>query len=199
MAGKPLNPVLKLVLELGPVFAFFLTYRLSTADPALPAEQAELARMIFATSVFIPLVLAALAVSWWISRTLPKMAALTALVVVVFGGLTIALKDDTFFKMKPTIIYGLFAVILGVGLMRGQSYLQYLMGEVFRMKSAGWMLFTRRFALYFACLAVANELVWRTQDTDTWVTFRTFVLPLATFVFILTQAPLLGRYMEKDE
>ncbi len=199
MAEKPLNPVVKLALELGPVFAFFLTYRLSSADPGLTPEKAELSRMIFATSVFIPLVLASLAVSWWLTRSLPKMAALTALVVVVFGGLTIALRDDTFFKMKPTIIYGLFAVILGIGLMRGQSYLQYLMGEVFSMKREGWMLFTRRFALFFACLAVVNEVVWRSQDTDTWVNFRTFVLPLTTFVFILTQAPLLGRYMEKDE
>lgn len=196
---KQLKPFVKLLLELGPMLAFFLVFRLSSAEEGLPSSEAELSRMILATSVFIPLTILSLAVSWYLTRSLPRMTALTALVVVVFGGLTIWLRDDTFFKMKPTILYTLFALILGFGLLRGQSYLQYLLGEAMPMKHEGWMIFTRRFALFFIGLAVVNELVWRNIDTETWVTFRTFVLPFVTFGFLISQAPLLNRYMEKPE
>ncbi|HEU0221938.1 MAG TPA: septation protein A [Paracoccaceae bacterium] len=193
MAARPIHPALKIALELGPVAGFFLAYRFA-------GERAsDVDRIVVATALFVPLVLASVAVSWRLTRSLPRMAALTAIVVVIFGGLTIWLHDDTFVKMKPTIIYGLFAAILGAGLLRGQSYLQYLMGEVMPMRAEGWMTFTRRFALFFLCLALLNEAVWRTQSTDMWVNFKTFFLPLSTFGFIVTQMPLLTRHMEKGE
>jgi len=122
------------------------------------------------------------------------MAAITAVVVTVFGGLTLALKDDTFVKMKPTILYALFAGILGFGLLRGQSYLRYLMDELIPMQREGWMKFTRRFVVFYLALAVLNEIVWRGWGTDAWVNFRTFVLPAANFLFIMAQVPLFQRY-----
>ena len=122
------------------------------------------------------------------------MAVITAVVVTIFGGLTLILRDDTFVKMKPTILYGLFAGILLFGLIRGQSYLKYLMDELIPMSDAGWMKFTVRFVVFYLCLAVLNEIVWRTWGTDTWVDFRTFVLPVANVVFIMAQLPLFQRY-----
>ena len=122
------------------------------------------------------------------------MAVITAVVVTIFGGLTLVLRDDTFVKMKPTILYGLFAGILGFGLMRGQSYLKYLMDELIPMRDEGWMKFTLRFVVFYLALAVVNEVVWRGYGTDIWVNFRTFVLPAANFVFIMLQVPLFQRY-----
>ena len=133
----------------------------------------------------MPTILAALGASYALTRHLPKMAVITAVVVTIFGGLTLILRDDTFVKMKPTILYGLFAGILGFGLMRGQSYLKYLMDELIPMRHEGWIKFTVRFVVFYLCLAVANEVVWRAYGTDTWVNFRTFVLPAANFLFIM--------------
>ncbi len=126
------------------------------------------------------------------------MAVITAVVVTIFGGLTLILRDDTFVKMKPTILYGLFAGILGFGLLRGQSYLKYLMDELIPMRDAGWMKFTLRFVVFYLFLAALNEVVWRGYGTDTWVNFRTFVLPAANFVFIMAQVPLFQRYSVGD-
>ena len=109
------------------------------------------------------------------------MAVITAVVVTIFGGLTLILRDDTFVKMKPTILYCLFAGILGFGLMRGRSYLKYLIDEMIPMRHEGWIKFTRRFVVFYLGLAVLNEIVWRGWGTDTWVNFRTFVLPAANF------------------
>ena len=126
------------------------------------------------------------------------MAVITAVVVTIFGGLTLVLRDDTFVKMKPTILYSLFAGILGFGLLRGQSYLKYLMDELIPMRDEGWMKFTVRFVVFYLLLAVANEVVWRSYGTDTWVNFRTFVLPAANFLFIMAQVPLFQRYSLVD-
>ena len=146
----------------------------------------------------MPTILLALAVSWLLTRKLPRMAVITAVVVTIFGGLTLILRDDTFVKMKPTILYGVFAGILGFGLLRGQSYLKYLMDELIPMRDVGWMKFTVRFIVFYLLLAVANEVVWRGYGTDTWVNFRTFVLPAANFLFIMAQVPLFQRYSLAD-
>jgi intracellular septation protein len=100
--------------------------------------------------------------------------------------------------MKPTILYALFAGILGFGLLRGQSYLKYLMDELIPMRDEGWMKFTVRFVVFYLLLAVLNEVVWRSYGTDTWVNFRTFILPAANFLFIMAQVPLFQRYSLVD-
>lgn len=194
MAGRAIHPLLKLALEVGPIGVFFIAYRLAPADEALALEEQQLAAILFATAVFVPTIVAALGASYAITRKLPRMALWTAIIVTVFGGLTLALRDDTFVKMKPTINYTLFASILGFGLLRGQSYLRYLMDELIPMEVAGWMTFTRRIVVFWIVLAAANELVWRNLGTDTWVNFRTFVLPAANFAFIMSQLPLFQRH-----
>ena len=191
---RTLPPLLKLALEVGPIAVFFLAYRWAPVPEGLSVTERQLQQVIFSTQVFIPTILAALGISWLLTRHLPRMAVITAIVVVVFGGLTLILRDDTFVKMKPTILYGIFAAILGFGLLRGQSYLRYLMDEILPMAQEGWMTFTRRFVIFYLCLAVLNEIVWRGWGTDAWVNFRTFVLPLANIAFILAQIPLFQRH-----
>ncbi len=118
---------------------------------------------------------------------------MTALLVVVFGGLGIWFNDERFFKMKPTMIYLLFGGILGYGLLKGQSYLRTVMDGALPMDQTGWMILTKRFMMFFFGLAIANEAIWRTLSTDIWVNFKTFGLPIAMFAFIITQA-MLSRY-----
>jgi intracellular septation protein len=199
MAERHINPLLKLALEVGPIGIFFLAYRMAPLAEGLAEPERQLQQILFATAVFVPTILAALGLSDVLTRRLPRMAVITAVVVTIFGGLTLVLRDDTFVKMKPTILYGLFAGILGFGLLRGQSYLKYLMDELIPMQDAGWLKFTRRFVVFYIFLAVLNEVVWRTYGTDGWVNFRTFVLPAANFLFIMVQFPLLQRYAIADE
>ncbi len=198
MEQKQQNPIVKLVLEIGPILVFFLAYKFAPSTPGVSDEERQLEQILFATAVFIPLTLAALAYSWFTIRRLPKMAAITAVIVVIFGGIALWLRDATFIKMKPTIIYLVYSGTLGIGLLRGRSYLEYLMGEMMPLQPAGWMKFTKRFALFFLMLAVVNEAVWRSFDTDTWVTFKTFFLPFATFGFIFSQVGLFHKYAIPD-
>ena len=200
MEKKKIHPLLKMALELGPIMIFFLAYKFASVPDGASDEERQLSQLLFATGVFIPVILISLAISWVTTRGLPKMAVMTAVVVVVMGGLTLWLRDDTFIKMKPTILYTLFAGILGFGLMRGQSYLQYMMEDSMPLQPEGWTIFTQRFALFFLGLAIANEVVWRGFGTDTWVNFKTFALPVATFVFIFSQMGVFSKYaIEEDE
>ena len=199
MAARTIHPLLKLALEVGPIAIFFLAYRMAPVDEGLEVAERQLEQILFATAVFVPAILATLAASYVLTRKLPKMAVITAVVVTVFGGLTLILRDDTFVKMKPTILYALFAGILGWGLLRGQSYLKYLMDELIPMQDVGWLIFTRRFVAFYLFLAVLNEVVWRGWGTDVWVNFRTFVLPLANFGFVMAQVPLFTRYAAPAE
>jgi len=199
MAERRIHPLVKLALEVGPIGIFFLAYRLAPLPEGLPDAERQLQQILFATAVFVPTILAALALSFFLTRKLPRMAMITAVVVTIFGGLTLILRDDTFVKMKPTILYSLFAGILAFGLLRGQSYLKYLMDELIPMRDEGWMKFTVRFVVFYVCLAILNEIVWRMYGTDTWVNFRTFILPVANFLFIMVQLPLFQRYAVPDK
>ncbi|TPE53839.1 septation protein A [Amaricoccus solimangrovi] len=194
MAKRHIHPLLKIALEIGPIGVFFLAYRWAPVEAGLSVEARQLQQILFSTEIFIPTILAALGLSWVLTRHLPRMAVITAVVVTVFGGLTLILRDDTFVKMKPTILYGIFAGILGFGLLRGQSYLRYLMDEILPMRREGWMKFTRRFVVFYILLGVLNEVVWRVYGTDTWVDFRTFALPVANILFVMAQIPLFQRY-----
>ena len=129
--------------------------------------------------------LVALGIGYALTRHLPLMPVVTAIIVIVFGGLTLFLQDETFIKLKPTIIYVLFGVALLGGLVFGKPLLGMVFDSVFHLTDEGWRKLTLRWALFFLALAVLNEIVWRTQSTDIWVTFKVFgVLPL-TFVFAL--------------
>jgi len=119
---------------------------------------------------------------------------MTAILVVVFGGLGIWFNDDSFFKMKPTILYVMFAGTLAYGLLRGESYLQYVMDDAVPLQREGWMIFTKRLAIFFALLAITNELIWRNMSTDAWVNFKTFGLTSVMFVFFMSQMKLFNKY-----
>ncbi len=175
-----MNPAVKIAVEMGPLLAFFATYLAAGLMPA--------------TAVLMAAVAAALAISVWLEGRLPVMPLVTAGVVLVFGGLTLALADETFIKMKPTIINGLFAAALLGGLAAGRPLLPYVLGTVFQLDGAGWSKLSLRWAMFFVSVAVLNELVWRSFSTDTWVSFKVFgILPL-TLVFALAQTPLIRRH-----
>jgi intracellular septation protein len=181
MPQRPqLNPLLKLVLDLGPLVLFF----------AANGRYGIFA----ATGVFMAAVLAALLVSYVLTRRLPIMPVITAIIVVVFGGLTLVLHDATFIKVKPTIIYGLFGGVLIGGILFNKPLLGVVFDSLFHLSEEGWRKLTLRWAMFFFALAVLNEIVWRNVSTDTWVTFKVFgVLPL-TLLFGALQVPLVKRY-----
>jgi len=180
-AAKPqLNPLLKLAFDLGPLALFFF---------------ANSRYGIFvATGTFMVAVLAALAASYVLTRHLPIMPVVTAIVVLVFGGLTLILHNDLFIKLKPTIIYVLFGAVLLGGLFFGKSFLGVVFDSLFHLSEEGWRKLTVRWAFFFFVLAVLNEVVWRSTSTDVWVNFKVFgVMPL-TLAFGALQYPLLKKY-----
>ena len=178
---KPqLNPLLKLALDLGPLALFFF---------------ANTRYGIFvATATFMVAVLAALAVSFVMTRQLPIMPVVTAIIVVVFGGLTLFLHDATFIKVKPTIIYALFGAILIGGLVFNKPLLGVVFDSLFNLTDEGWRKLTLRWAIFFLVLAVLNEIVWRNTSTNVWVDFKVFGVTPLTLVFGALQVPLLKRY-----
>jgi intracellular septation protein len=181
MTSKPqLNPALKLALDLGPLLIFF----------AVNSRFGIFA----ATGAFMAAIVIALAVAYALTRHLPIMPLVTAIVVVVFGTLTLVLHDELFIKVKPTIIYVLFGFVLLLGLAFGKSLLGVVFDSVFHLTEEGWRKLTLRWALFFLMLALLNEIVWRTQTTDVWVSFKVFgVVPL-TFLFAALQYPLLTKH-----
>jgi intracellular septation protein len=199
MAERKINPVLKQVLELGPTLIFFLIY-MRLKDESFVFNDVTYSGFIVAALILVPLLLASIAALWWLTGTLSRMQIFVAVMVVFFGGLTAWFNDESFFKMKTTIVYGSFAVILGAGLWRGKSLLQWVMAEALPMKPEGWMILTRRLAMMFAALAIANEVIWRTQSTELWVKLETFAMPAALFLFLMLQFAMLSRYMiETDD
>jgi len=194
MTDRPINPILKTSLELGPTLVFFLLY-LRLKEKTFTFGGADYSGFIVATIVFIPILLASMGALWALTGKLSRMQVFTAFMVIFFGGLTAWFNDESFFKMKTTIVYGVFALILGAGLLQGRSYLEWIMGELLPMQREGWMILTRRLTAMFAALAVANEVIWRTQSTDLWVKLETFAFPAALFVFLWLQIVSLQRYL----
>jgi intracellular septation protein len=202
MTERPkLNPLLKLALDLGPLLLFFF----ANAKPALfepwiapliPAAVAtgERSGIFVATAVFMIAILTALVISYVLTRRLPMMAVVSAVIVVVFGGATLFFQNETFIKLKPTIIYLMFAGTLFGGLILRKPLLAMVFDQMFHLTEEGWRKLTIRWALFFLALAVLNEIVWRTQTTDTWVSFKVFGVTPLTFVFAALQYPLLMKY-----
>ena len=198
MAERTINPVLKQVLELGPTVAFFVLY-LAIKEETFVIAGTEYTGFIIAALAFIPILLVAMGILWVLTGALSRMQVFTAFMVIFFGGLTAWFNDERFFKMKTSIVYGFIALLLGIGLLRGQSYLQFVMEEFLPMRREGWMIFTRRLTALFAGLAVANEVIWRTQSTDLWVKLETFAFPVAMFLFLWVQIVMLQPYFIEDE
>ena len=174
------HPVFKLATELGPLIVFFVA-------------NAKF-NLFVATGAFMVAIVAAMIASYVVVRHVPMMAIVTAVIVLVFGTLTLVLHDETFIKVKPTIIYGLFAAILGGGLLFGRSFIAILFNQMFNLTPKGWRILTMRWALFFLAMAALNEIVWRTQSTDFWVTFKAFGAIPITMIFAMTQMPVIKRY-----
>jgi intracellular septation protein len=172
--------LLKLAIELGPLLVFFGT---------------NAAAGIYAgTAAFMAATVISLAAAWFSYHKVPIMPIVSGAIVLVFGGLTLYLRDETFIKLKPTIVYTMFAVLLVAGLMWKKPMLELLFGPVFTLTEEGWRKLTIRWAVFFAAMAVVNEIVWRNFSTDAWVTFKAFgFLPL-TFLFAIAQVPLMQRH-----
>lgn len=197
-APKTINPILKQVLELGPPILFFVIY-LRIKEDVFNFGGIEYTGFIVATLIFVPILLVAMGILWALTGELSRMQIFTAFMVIFFGGLTAWFNDERFFKMKTTIVYAFFAAILSIGLLRGQSYLAYIMSEMIPLKHEGWMVLTRRLTAFFLVLAVANEVIWRTMSTDAWVKIETFGFPILMFIFLWSQIVALEKYTEPDE
>ena len=190
---RHLPPALKLALELGPLVIFFLGNAYAERF-GVSADQ----KLFVATGVFIAATVVALAIHFVLVRRLPIMPLVSGVVVVVFGGLTLALQDKTFIMMKPTIVNTLFGLVLLGGLAFGKSLLSVVLDSVFALTEEGWRKLTFRWGLFFLVLAALNEGVWRTQTEDFWVNFKVFGIMPLTILFALAQTPLLMRHERKD-
>jgi intracellular septation protein len=181
---RQLSGGLKFILEFGPLIAFFAAYKF--------------ADIFTATAVIMVTTTVALAITWFITRKLSVMPIVTLVLIAVFGGLTLYLKDESFIKIKVTIINGLFAAILLGGWLFKKPLLKFVFGEALNLDPVGWMLMTRNWGLFFLAVAIANEIIWRNVSTDTWVTYKTFgILPL-TFIFAFTQLPIMQKHMVEE-
>jgi intracellular septation protein len=183
--ARTMHPLLKFVLEMGPLVIFFIANGRGG--------------IYVATGAFMVATFAALALMWIIARKIAVMPLISAAVVLVFGTLTIVLQDDHFIKLKPTLVNALFGIALLGGMALNKPLLPYVLGDVFHIDAEGWRKLTIRWGIFFIVMAVLNEIVWRSVSTDTWVAFKTFgYLPL-TFVFALLQAPLLTKHAVETE
>ena len=174
------HPLFKLATELGPLIVFFV----------FNAKY----HLFVATGAFMVAIVAAMIASYVVTKHIPMMALVTGAIVLVFGTLTLVLHDETFIKVKPAIIYSLFAAVLGGGLLFGRSFIAIMFDQMFNLTPRGWRILTMRWAMFFFAMAILNEVVWRTQSTDFWVNFKVFGVTPLTMLFAITQMPLVKRY-----
>jgi intracellular septation protein len=178
---KKLPTGLKLALDFGPLLVFFAANKFGG--------------VFVATGAFMAATAIAMAVSWMKTRHIPPMLILTGVIVLVFGGLTLWLQDETFIKIKPTLIYGAFASILGFGLVTRRPTLQVVLGDALpTLTDAGWAKLTRNWALFFVAMMGANEIARQVLTTDQWINFKVWGVTITTMVFAMAQAPLLARH-----
>jgi len=179
-----LKSIIKLLIDIGPLAIFFIFYSRSDLKSAIiPFMIATIIAVLF---------------SYIIEKKIPIMPTVGAFIILLFGGLTIYFNNEIFFKMKPTIINLVFALILYGGVILNKPLLKYLLGSALKLKDEGWKILTQRWISFFIALAILNEIVWRTQSTDLWVNFKVFgILPI-TFLFTMMQFPLIKKYLVED-
>ena len=182
---RTIPPLLKLALDLGPLLLFF-------------AANAMFGIFV-ATGTFMVAITISLAVGFGIERKLSPMALLTAGLVLIFGGLTLWLANDIFIKIKPTILYVIFAAVLLGGLASDRLFIKFLLSEGLHLPDAAWRVLTWRWGAFFIVLAIANEFVWRNYSTDTWVDFKVWGVFPATLVFAVAQTPFIARHQIQDD
>ena len=175
----------RVTLDLGPLLVFFLTF--------------QFFGIFAATGTFMVVIVAALVASYLMDNKLSPIALFTAVIVLVFGGLTLYLKNDTFLKIKPTIIYSTFCAILLGGMMFNRLFLKFALAFEFELPEQAWRTLTWRWSAFFAALAVLNEIVWRNVSTAHWVFFKVWIILPLVLVFALLQTPLLLKHRATEE
>lgn len=181
-----MNPqIRRLFLDLGPLFLFFLTF--------------QFAGIFAATAIFMLAVLAALALGWHLEKRLSPIPLVTAVLVVIFGGLTLYLHNATFIKVKVTILYSIFGITLLAGLGFNHLFIKYVFREAFELTERGWRGLTWRWGIFFLVLAGLNEAVWRNASTATWVSFKVWGIMSLIFLFALAQTPFLLKHHAHTE
>lgn len=197
---RRMNPTLKFLLELGPIILFVASYNFGDRLISLFNLGEPFSRPIFlATAVIMVATLLSIIVSWNITKTLPAMPIVTAVVVSVFGGLTLYLQDDLFIKLKPTIVNCLFGATLVGGMLLGKSFLKVVMGPAFELDEDGWNKLTWRWGFFFFFLAVVNEVVWRNFSEAFWVGFKFWGMTGLTMLFVASQVPLMMKHTPEDK
>lgn len=194
-ATPEVNPLLKLGLEFGPLAIFFFANSYGDRLFGVASDQ----RIFVATGIFMVASLVSLVLSKILLNHLPRMAIINAVVVTVFGGLTLALQDELFIKLKPTIVNSLFGCVLLGGLAMGRPLLPYVLDSVLSLTGEGWRKLTLRWGLFFFVLAAINEIVWRNFSTDFWVGFKVWGIMPLTIAFALSQTPLILKHEVKQE
>jgi intracellular septation protein len=180
-----MKPGVKILVEMGPLIAFFIgNWK---------------AGIFWGTGIFMVATAISLAVSWGLTRKIAMVPLVSAIFVAVFGALTLYLHSDLFIKVKVTLINALFGAILLGGVAFGRNYLKVVMGEAMKLPDAAWRTLTIRWGIFFFCLAALNEIVWRSVSTDMWVNFKVFGLLPLTLVFALANAPFMAKHMIEDE
>lgn len=183
--GAHTRQLWRFVLDLGPLLVFFASFRFFG--------------IFTATACFMAAVLVALGVGYIRERRLSPMPLITAALVLVFGTLTLYLRNDVFIKMKPTALYGLFSLLLVGGLACNRLFIKYVFSQAFELNDAGWRALTWRWAGFFLALAGLNELMWRNFPTSVWVSFKVWAIIPLIFLFALAQTPLIFRHQIKTE
>ena len=179
-----MKPVYKILIDIGPLAVFFIFYTRS-------GLQASILPLMIATVI-------AVLFSYILEKKIPIMPTVGAGIVLIFGGLTIYFDNEVFIKMKPTIINLVFAGILYGGMLIKKPLLKILLGAALKLEEEGWRILTYRWIGFFIALAILNEIVWRTQSTDIWVNFKVFAILPITFIFTMTQFPLIKKYQIED-
>lgn len=192
---KEVTPLLKLALELGPLMVFFFANaRGEWLIERFPVLSTIGEPIFIATALFMAATAIALITSWIMTRSLPIMPLISGIVVLIFGALTLYLHNETFIKMKPTIVNALFGAILLGGLYFGKSLLGYVFDSAFKLDAEGWRKLTMRWGVFFLFLAVLNEVVWRSFSTDFWVAFKVWGTMPITLLFTFAQMPLVMKH-----
>lgn len=181
MTKRPAPKWLKPLVDFGPIVLFFIAFKMSG--------------LMAATAILIVATVVLLGLNYALTRHVALMPLITAIIVTVFGGLTLWLDDERFVKLKPTIVQAMFALILFGGILLRKPTLQYVLGEALKMTDDGWRQLTWRFALFFSAMAVLNEIVWRSVSTELWVDFKVFGIIGLTMLFSIAQMPLMKRHM----
>ena len=179
-----MKSILKLFIDIGPLAVFFIFYTRSDLQSAI---------LPFMIATIIAVV-----ISYILENKIPIMPSIAAIIILLFGGLSIYFDNEVFFKMKPTIINIIFAIVLYFGIVIKKPFLKYVFGTALKLKDEGWSILTKRWIAFFIALAILNEIIWRTQTTDIWVNFKVFgILPI-TFLFTLSQFTIIRKFQIED-